>query len=59
MKPEIISIADENNSAVRECPDCKGWYSLLGTKDENGVMRSNNHMPGEKGICTCHLRGSN
>lgn len=54
-KPDMIAIADENNAAVRECPQCHNWISLLGVRDEHGNLRSYNHQPASKGLCTCHL----
>lgn len=55
MKPNFVHSKDERNPAVRECPKCKNWYSLLCTLNEYGGRRNYNHCPGHKGICTCHL----
>ena len=56
---KTIHSKDIDNAEVRECTKCKNWFSLLGTKDENGQTRRWNTSPGNKGICTCHLRGRN
>ena len=45
MRLEFIHTKDEQNKDVRECQECHGWKSLLGTKDENGNTRTTNTMP--------------
>lgn len=51
----FIPRSKEKDPEYRVCLDCGKWVSLLGSIDDNDVIRSYDHMPADKGICTCWM----